>query len=142
MANTWTRVWSKWLTVLVAAVNATVQQIGRATLTAQSASIATTAIATVALTAGTYQVSWYARITRAATTSSSLTVHVTSTDGGITVTQSGAAITGNTTGTAASGQFLVTVDAGTTLRYSTTYASAGATTMQYALDVRAERVPA
>ncbi|HXG71329.1 MAG TPA: hypothetical protein VNJ04_12055 [Gemmatimonadaceae bacterium] len=132
---------AKWLVTQLAGVNAAAQQIAAVVLTAQSASIATTAINTLELGAGLYAVTWYARITQAATTSSSLTVSITGIDGGVTSTQSSAALTGNTTGTAGSGRFLVQIDAATTLRYATTYASAGATVMRYALELRAERLP-
>lgn len=134
--------WADWLLQLKNAVDATAQQFAATvTLTAQGASIAATAMETGTLTEGYYELAWYARISRAATTSSSLVVNAISTDAAVTATQSSAAMTGNTTGTAASGTFIVKVDNTTTIRYSTTYGSVGGTSMQYFLHVRARRLP-
>lgn len=132
--------WIRWLRELVAAVDASAKNLGTAALTAQAGSIAATPVATQRLNAGTYRVSWYARITQAATVSSSLTVSIRWTDGGILNTLSGVPITGNTTATNQSGEALVNIDDGTTIDYAATYASVGATPMQYALTVVIEKV--
>lgn len=131
--------WVRWFGFLRDAVNGRMA-LGSAELTAQDAAITATAVATPTLAAGLYRVAYAVRVTQAATTSSTVTVTVEWTDGGIAMSQSGAAVTGNTTATQQNGTLLVRIDAGTTIRYSTAYSSVGATSMQYALDVVAEKV--
>jgi hypothetical protein len=111
-------------------------------LTAQEASIGTTALQAGSLVEGLYRISWYARITRAATTSSTLTVTIGWTESTLALTLGGAAITGNTTTTVQSGSIIAMLDGASPLTYATTYGSVGATTMQYRLDVIVERVTA
>lgn len=106
----------------------------------QGAAIAATSIPISGLTSGVYRLSYIARITRAASTSSSLTVTLQWTHGGVSISQAGAAITGNTTATQQNAHLLIYADQGTPIRYSTAYASVGATSMQYALIVIAEAV--
>lgn len=133
-----------WLAALVLRVNLSPERVGLVRLATQAAAIATVAIPIVPveqpLEAGLYRVSWYARITRAATASSSLTVTIGWTDGGVACTASGAAMTGNTTGTVQSGSLLVRADASSTLTYAAAYATSGATTMQFGLELVVERV--
>lgn len=108
--------------------------------TAQSASISATPIPLGTLAAGWFRVSWFVRVTTAATTSSSLIVTIGSTDSGVSTTQSGAAMTGNTTGTSQGLAVLVHSDQAAPLTYATTYASVGATPMAYKIDVLCEQV--
>ncbi len=108
------------------------------TVTGQSASIAATQIPVGALPAGTVRVSWYARVTQAATTSSSLTVTIGWTENGLPLTSDGAAMTGNTTTTVQSGSVLVQPDADSPITYATAYASVGGVVMKYALTVAVE----
>ncbi len=107
---------------------------------AQNASIGTTPLPTDALAPGLYRVSYFARITTAAVTSSSLTVTFTFTNGGISCSLSGTAITGNTTSSVGSGIFLIQIDQATPVSWSTTYASNGAGQMLYQLSVVLEAV--
>lgn len=109
-------------------------------LEAQSAAIGNTAIPTDSLASGLYRVSYSARVTQAATTSSSLTVTITWTAGGITQSQSGAAMTGNTTATFQSGTYLIDIDAASPVSYSTSYASNAAAEMEYTLSVVLEEI--
>ena len=133
----------EWITsALVTPVETAAQRLAAVSVSGQSASIGTTAIPTAALTAGLYLVSYYARITQAGTVSSSLTVTLHWTESTLALTVTGAAMTGNTTTTVQSGTHLVRIDASSPVSYSTTYASVGATAMQYRLDVVLERVAA
>lgn len=134
-------IWTRWLVELAATVNKTAQQIGSVSLTAQTATIAATAIPTPTLTTGRYRLSYYVRITTPGTVSSSVTVSFVWTNGGIACTKPFVALTGNTTATTQSGSEVVLADMGTTLTYAVTYASAGATPMAFALEVWAESVP-
>ncbi|HYE92385.1 MAG TPA: hypothetical protein VEA38_15255 [Terriglobales bacterium] len=106
------------------------------------ASVGTTPLELPALPTGLYRISVYARITRAATTSSSLTVSIHHTDGGANPTKATAAMTGNTTATT-NDPFvhLIHIDEDTALSYSTTYVSVGATPMKYRVFIVVEAVP-
>lgn len=105
-------------------------------LTGQAASIGITSL--VAAASGRYRVSWYVRVMQAATTSSSIAVTITTTDGTIVVPQAGGSVTGNTTASALSGSFIVQADAGVPISYSTAYASVGGVVMKYSLQIVAE----
>jgi hypothetical protein len=109
-------------------------------VTGQTASIGTTALSLGSLAAGYYRVSWFARVTTAATVSSSLIVTISGTDAGVAYPQSGAAMTGNTTSTALSGVVIVKADQATAISYATTYASVGGTAMIYKLSVLVELI--
>ena len=98
----------------------------------QSASIATTTIVTPTF-AGYYSFQFYAAVTTAAVTSSSLTVILGWTDGGVAKSKSFTAMTGNTTATTSSEDYLVYSDAAAPITYATTYASNGAGEMVYKL---------
>lgn len=123
----------QWLLSLTQRIQASTGALNVVTLTGQAASIGATSFGT--LPAGLYEVTWYARITQAATTSSSLTVTMGWTESGITLAKSFPAITGNTTGTVDSGTFMVRNDSNTLINYSTTYATVGATPMQFRIDL-------
>lgn len=128
-----------WLLSMADRINGSPSIIATTSLTAQSASIAPTSFGILQVQPGVYRLSMAARVTRAATTSSSLTVTFdwTST---VACTTSSAAMTGNTTATTSSLTYLVRVDEATAITYATTYASVGGVTMQYQLDVLCEQV--
>ena len=128
-----------WLLALADRVNTTPLLAATVTASTQAASIGTTNFAILDVQPGVYRLSMAARISRAATTSSSLTVTFgwTAT---VACTTSSAAITGNTTATTGSLTYLVRVDEATAITYATTYVSVGAVTMQYQLDVLCEQV--
>lgn len=132
-----------WVTALTGDVDAAPSRLRSVTVTGQSAAIGTTAIPTGALAAGLYRVSWYARITTAASVSSSLTITIGWTESGNVLSKPGTALTGNTTGTLESGGLpLIRIDASTPVTYATAYASTGGTAMQYRLDVVLEQIEA
>ena len=117
------------------------------TLTDQTAAIAATKVTistptglTTNLSKGLYRVLTYARITQAASTSSSLTVTLGWEDGTVDCTSSGSALTGNTTATTGSLDLMIRSDADASVTYETAYSSSGSTAMQYRLDVVLEEV--
>ena len=128
-----------WLLSMADRINGSPSIIATTSLTVQSASIAPTSFGILQVQPGVYRLSMAAQVTRAATTSSSLTVTFgwTST---VACTTSSAAMTGNTTATTSSLTYLVRVDEATAITYATTYASVGGVTMQYQLDVTCEQV--
>jgi len=134
--------WSRWFSLFPETLGAIPSRINMISLTNQEASIGATDFAGGTLLDGLYRASYHARITRAATTSSSLTVTFSWTDSGVAKSYAGAAITGNTTATNQSGSVLSRIDKAAAVNYATTYASIGATTMQYGLDLVLERVKA
>jgi hypothetical protein len=130
-----------WATALSIRTDQSSQRIADpVALESQGASIGTTPIPSGALGAGLYRVSWYARITRAATTSSSLTVTIGWTESAVSLALSGAALTGNTITTVQSGSALLQIDQASPVTYSTAYASVGGTSMLYTLTVVLERI--
>lgn len=133
---------NNWLLELTTRMNNSPEALGSGVaLEGQNASIGATPAYTTQ-SAGYYRVSVYARVMTAAVTSSSLTVTIDWTDGGIAVTKSAAAITGNTTASEIDPfVFLIRADQATAINYSTTYASNGAGEMQYRLTVVVESVP-
>ena len=108
---------------------------------AQSATIALTPLA-VSVSNGWWRISYFARITVAATTSSSLIPRLGFTQGGVPCVYAGAAMTGNATSTFQSESVFVRADANVAFTYGATYASVGATPMQFLMDVSVERVSA
>lgn len=133
--------WLNWLQQsLVPRAESSAQVSAKLPLTNQSASIGTTPIPMTAIQPGLYRVSWYLRVTQAATTSSSIQVTLGWTDGAINCSRSGAAVTGNTTSTTQSGSEFIRIDGVTPINYSTAYASVGATPMKYRLDLLVELV--
>lgn len=114
---------------------------GQIGLTTQAASIAATSLLTRNVTQrGIFRVSYYTRVIRAATTSSELTITIAWTDGGVAQTRSGDLLNGNTTTTRQDGVWIIRADKNTAINYSTAYASVGATTMQYSLDLMVEQL--
>jgi hypothetical protein len=135
-----TRVMRYWLLSLVDRLNATPQTLDIVQASTQAASISATNFAILSVSPGVYRLSMGARISRAATTSSSLIVTFGWVSSGVSCTTSSTAMTGNTTATVGSLTILVRVDEATAITYATTYVSVGPTKMQYSLDVCCEQV--
>ena len=135
-----TEVWSRWFGRLPATLNAIPSILNVVELSAQGTSISPTDFAGTILLQGLYRVSYIARISRAATVSSSLTVTLAWTTSAVAMSYVGGAIIGNTTTSYQSVTLLIRSDASLPVTFSTTYASAGGTSMQYDLDVVIERI--
>jgi hypothetical protein len=113
-------------------------------LTAQGAAIAaTTLYAVPASDAGVYAVCYTAKLTRAATTSSTLggatgfqVTYTDNTDSVVTTTAAGPTSALNTTQAQVSGCIVVHAKASTNIQYAFGYTSSGATTMQYKISAR------
>lgn len=127
-----------WLLELVARINDSPEQQASVSRTGQQASIGTTPLPMPNVSAGLYRITVYARVTRPGTVSSSLAVTIGWTDGTVTCSYPFAAVTGNTTATVLVGTITVRSDQAGALTYATTYATAGATDMQYAIDLVVE----
>lgn len=140
LAGLITTVWQDWFTNLLKIVGAVPSRIRSVSVPAgTAASIAATDMAGGALGAGLYRFSWAARLTQAASTSSSLAVTLTFNDGGVAQTYSWAAYTGNAVNAPQTGTILFRTD-GAPINYATTYASVGGTPMQYQGDFILEQV--
>jgi hypothetical protein len=111
---------------------------GSINLVTQAASIGATNLVAAA-PVGLYQVCWFVNVTRAATTSSSILVTIGWNDG-VALTKASTAQAGNTTSVYDQACFAAYAAAATNITYATTYASSGATTMQYHLTATAERL--
>lgn len=135
------REWVRFLNELRGLLGTVLQVIGSVNLTDQSAAITATAIPTPTLEEGIYRVAFSLRITRAATTSSAVGVTLGWTFNSTSCSQVFALVTGNTLASQSSDMINMAVDAGTSITYTTSYASSGATTCAYALDIYVESVP-
>ena len=129
--------WVKWFQEQSSAIQAAPQNVGSISVSAQTASIAATAIPG-SLNTGIYRLAYYFRITSPGTTSS-LSVTFAWTDNGVNCTKSFTANTGNTTGTTSSDTYTISADQASPITYATTYASTGAP-MQYKLLVIMESI--
>ena len=135
-----TSVWQRWFSETAETLRLLPIILRRLVLSGQAASIgATNLVPTAFVTAGDYRVTYYARISTAASVNSSLTVTLAWTDG-VAQTYSGAAIIGNTTTTYQTGTLMFRADASSAITYATTYASNAAGEMKYTLDIVLERV--
>lgn len=133
--------WNEWFSLLAGQLNASPFIQNGVSLDSQGASIGATDFTGGALSGGLYRLSYYVQVTRAATTSSSIQVTLAWTFNGATVTFPGTVLTGNTLTTGTSQQVMVRIDAGSPVTYATTYASVGATSMLYSLNVTIEQLP-
>ena len=134
-----THVMRYWLIALGERVNKTASLNASVTVTGQVASLSPTSLPLASVLPGLYRLSMAARVTTAATTSSSLTVTFGWTQA-VACTTSSVAMTGNTTATTSTLSVLVRVDQNSAITYDTTYVSVGATPMAYRLDVTCEQV--
>lgn len=132
--------WVKWFQTQTQTIQSTPQSAGSVSLTNQSASIAATAIPSGSLSSGVFRVSYYNRVTQAATTSSGLQMIFGWTDSGIACSKTFTNVTGNTTATTDTGTLLIYADSASPITYSTVYASVGGTVMKYKLIVVLEQV--
>lgn len=128
-----------WLLALADRLNRTPEIVQTVSLTGQTASLSTTTISVLSLAPGVYRLTAAARITTAATTSSSLTLTFGWTQA-VACTASSTAVTGNTTATTVSFSVVARADQATALTYATTYVSSGGTAMVYRLDVAVEQL--
>lgn len=134
--------WLEYLTARDQTIDNSPARVRTVTLVDQGASLGTTPIPGPLLAAGLYRVSYHVRVSRAATTSSSVTPAFTFTSSGVACTHTGSAVTGNTTASVGTGTFLVKIDSATPVSYLATYASVGGTSMLFELSVTLERVDA
>src|SRR5438105_234442 len=129
--------WYRWLSLIVSRMQSAVLGVASVHRTGISGSIGATTIYTPTQAKG-FRVSWGARISTPATTSSSLTVTVNWTQGGVACSKSFTALTGNTTATADGNSVPIWPDSGQPIQYATTYASVGGTAMVHQLDLAVE----
>ncbi len=106
-------------------------------LTAQAAAIGSTVLMT-APPAGVYRINFFHEITRAATTSSATQLTIGSTSAAAQ-TDLGTNLNTNVLGAKSADSITIEVVSGD-ITYSTSYASVGATTMQYRLSINVERL--
>lgn len=138
-AATISRPWLQWFTSVTSRVESSAPVLTTESLTAQVATIAPTALALGTIAGGLYRISYYLRITTAASVSSSATVSIGFTDGAVSCSVSGAALTTNTVASVQSGVFIVRSDQASAVTYAVVYASAG-TPMAFSLDLACEAI--
>ena len=133
-----TKRWLDWLSEITRGVDQAPSRKAKLNLAAQSASLPVTPIPLSSIPAGIWRVSYVARVTTPATSSSSLAVTFSWTVGGVSQSQTAAAITGNAVTTVQFGTLPIRIDRNTPVSLSTTYASVGAQPMLYSIDVVVE----
>ena len=111
---------------------------GRFDVPAGSAAAITNQLLATPSPADLYELKYYAVVTQAATTSSSLNISVTYTDAdtGVVNILTATAQTGNTVGAIVEGVFVLNVQNVSNVTVSVAYTSAGTTPMQYAAHFR------
>jgi hypothetical protein len=121
--------------------------VASVTSSANSANISSTTAYTLPASDGMYRISAFIALTRAASTSSTVpTITISWTEGDDGATSRSLVVTpafasGNTTATWGQGTTVGFVDASTNITYSTSgYTSTGATSMQYVVRIRVERI--
>ena len=129
--------WARWLVSVLDRINAMTMIQTQVSTTAETAAITATDM-DASIMGGLYRVSYTLNVTRAATTSSSLTATIGWTCNGVACSQAGAALTGNTTSTQQGGTVVINADANTSVTYAVAYASVGATSAQYAFSLAVE----
>ena len=132
--------WAQYVSGVVTQVNQSPARKAHVSLSGQVAAIPTTGLPIASVAPGVYRVSYRTRITTPGTISSSLTITISWTEGGIALSQAGAAIIGNTTSSFQFGTFVVRADANTPISYAAAYVSDVAGSMAFNLDITAEAV--
>ena len=134
--------WVNWFSALQQDVSEAPFRLTTVSVEGQVASVGVTAFPLGALASGLYRISLLARVTTPATTSSSVSVGIGFTLGGVASLLTTAALVANTAGAVLSDTVLVRVDRATPVTYRTTYASVGATGLVYAVYLTIEQVDA
>lgn len=133
----------KYLTAISDQATVTPRKLGTGVdLSGQSASTGATQLYLTAIPSGLYRVNYYVEVTQPATVSSSLEVTISWTSQGVAKSYTGAAMTGNTTTTYQFGIVVLRSDENAPITYAITYASSGATAMEYFLGITLEQLDA
>jgi hypothetical protein len=133
--------WIKWLQSSQQTIQASSQVIFTASAVDQSANIGTTAFQPGTFSAGLYRATFYARVTTASPTSSSLQTTFSWIDGSVGCSVTSLAMTGNTTSTVDSMSFMFLSDGNSPISYSTSYAHGpGLPIMVYQIYLTLERM--
>lgn len=130
--------WGNWFNSILVRLLAATQIIGRVALLDQTAVVVAANLPAALPTTGLYRVSWYFRITRAATTSSAVRLTLGWVDATRAMTFQGANINGNTLDSYESGTLIVLADIDTFLTYAASYSSVGATSAGFELSITVE----
>lgn len=133
------REWIQWFRSLIDAVNVA-GVVANVNLVTQSAAIPYTSIPIPQnMPSGQYRVSWYLRVTKAATTSSQLDINFKWNDTGVDCTYSDPQVVdANTTDALAQGSLVIDYKTGTPIYYSIDYVSVGADPMEYKVIIELE----
>lgn len=125
----------QWLSGLSLEVDARPKRATQVNLQTQAVSIATTPLPIGDVTQGIWAIYATVRVTRPATVNSAIQVTLTWQDRGVVQIESGTNLLGNLTTTREGKVFIIRSDGSNPISYSTTYVTAGATGMQYSLDL-------
>lgn len=136
------RKWIDYFSALTLRIETSAQRLNKTAIVANGTSIGTTPVPLGALAGGLYRLTYYFRITQPASVSSSLSVTLGWTDGGVTCAYSTPLpiVNGNTVSTVRGDTIMIRSDQAAPLTYSTTYVSVGGTPMLYSLDLVVEQM--
>jgi hypothetical protein len=135
-----TQPWVDYFTSVNDELNASPTRAYGVSLTEQSAAIGSTDITDGFNPTGVYRLSYFAHITTVDGVSSSLTITLDWTTGGIPLAFSGAAIASDSTSAFQTDSLLIKADGLAPVRYATTYASNTPNAMHYELVVILEAI--
>lgn len=125
--------WRIWLRDLLGVINTNTNKLASVSLDGQTASIVSTPFAAGSLSPGQYQVNAFTHVTAVDPVSSSLSVQVSFTHDTTVLQQTSVAMTGNLVTSNQGTPFVIDIDAGTSVSWSTTYASNTPGAMAYSI---------
>lgn len=129
-----TGTWYRWLYLIITRLLTCILRAANGVHRAGVAGAIATTTLFVPSFIGTYRVTWGLQIVTPGTVSSSATVTIGWTTGGVAQTKVFPAITGNTTATNDSGTTTCRPDTGLPVTYAVAYATVGATPMAFSID--------
>ena len=132
--------WRIWLRNLRSDVNLSTNRLAAVILDGQTASLALTPFDTDTLPEGQYRVSWFIHITTAGSVSSSLAVSVSVTHKTFVCSRTSTALTTNLTSSIDQNDWTFSIDPGSPISYSTTYAANAANSMAYSIALILEQL--
>jgi hypothetical protein len=127
--------WNDVFTRLIFVAGQSPNRLNSVRLTDREASIAATDMSGGSLSAGLYELKYYVQVVRAGGVSSSIAVSFSWLNEGTVQNHAGPADTGNALDTWVGESIMVQIDGNSPVTYATTYASVGAPTMLYDIDV-------
>lgn len=136
-----TRDWLDWYIDILGRIDGAIRKLNTISLDDQAASIGSTSLPSASVDAGLYRVTYYIRVTQAASVSSSIAITLNWQDNTINCSITSPALTGNVVTAVMTDSALLQVDRAAALTFATTYGTVGAIPMKYKVRILLEKVP-